>query len=297
MISRFGIVALAVALLAAPAAAAQSPVDPAVSHVEGKADEATGDPVGFVEDHASEDAVAGEAEWGIAYGCFLVHEAHDDAGTPDPKLEQCDDYEEVVAVPPEEAEEPVAEVENLTEEPVAEVEEIADDAVGLVEEIVDDPEGAPEAILRFLEDVLERVRKLLEGAGEAALGVLGELIGAAAAALRADALLGEKAYAASLALGGTGLDGVRQVVGGAVDGAVSVAHAAGSGLGVAGEAIGQAAEALSEGIESIVERLFGAGGPPNHADAPPLENPTGHPADEDLLGHVGNLARRLAEAA
>jgi hypothetical protein len=182
------------ALLALPLAAAQNLDEPLRNRVEEKSSAATSDPKAFLVGHASEGAIAAEAEWAIAYGCFALEYAHDEAGTPDPDLEQCERYEEVLGIEPE-PERPVAQVENLTEDAVAEVEEIADDVLESLDDIVEDPTSAPDVIIALLVRTVARILDAVQSIGASAEAVVDEALDLVGRALRADANAGAAVYA------------------------------------------------------------------------------------------------------
>lgn len=267
MIARI-VTTLVLATLLVPLAAAQNLEEPLVEHAEDKVAAASGDPAAFAKDHASEEAVADEAAWGAAYGCFALDYAHDEVGTPDPDLEQCEDYEEVLGIAPE-PEEPVGVVQNLSEDPGAQVQEIADEAVAAVEEIADDPLSAPETLLGFLLYALLKIQDLIGGIGSTVADALDSALDLVGAALAADAKLGADVYDGTGKAASAITDGLVGVASSVDSGVGAVAKAAGGGIaaaaakvgdgfGDAAKALGDAAESIGDAVGELVDRLLGA---------------------------------------
>ena len=298
---------LALALLLVPIASSQSLEEPLVAHADEKVDAAQDDPVGFASDHASEEAVAGEAEWGVAYGCFAVAYAHEEVGTPDPELEQCERYEEVLGIAPE-PQEPVAIVENISEDPVAEVEEISEEAVAAVDEIVEDPLSAPEILVGLVLYLVDKVLDLVGGVGAAASGIVGEALDLVGAALSADAKLGAATYDGAGKALTSGADGIIAVVSGTAsgiadagkhvaDGIGDAADAVGDGISQTADAIGDAADSVGHAVSDFVAGLFGGDESSSSVDG--VDDPAGDLTNEadGLLDLVGDVDRLIAESA
>ncbi len=301
------------AILALPLAAAQSPEEPLVGHVDEKAGAATTDPVGFVESHASEEAAAKEAEWGVAYGCFAAHYAHDEVGTPEPDLDQCEDYEEVLGIAPE-PEEPVAVVQNLSEDPVAQVQEIEEEVLASVDDVVEDPLSAPEILVGLLLYLVDKVLELIQGVGAAASQIAAGALDLVGAALAADAKLGADMYdgasqAATASVDGVlgtasglasgMLDGAAATIDGVADagktlgdGLADTADAIGGGVSDAADAVGDAAASVGAAVSSFVGQLFG--GDDRASEKSPVDDDAGGLRDEtdgllDVVGDVGRV--------
>jgi hypothetical protein len=299
MIARI-LTAVALAILIAPLASAQNIEDPLLDHAQENTDAAQRDPVAFVESHASEEAVASEAEWGVAYGCFAVAYAHDEAGTPDPELDQCDQYEEVLGIAPE-PEEPVAVVQNVSEDPIAQVEEVTDEAVAAVDEIVEEPLSAPEILIGFVLYVVDKVLDLVGGVGATAADLVGDALDLVGAAFRTDAMLGAAAYdgasggadaateRAMIILHG-GVEGLGELLGAVAGGIGRTATAVGDGMADAAGAVGDAAHSVGTAIADLVGDLFG--GEEVAHDKDHVNDVTRQVPIEDagLLDVVGDLA-------
>lgn len=311
------IVLATLAILALPLAAAQSPEEPLVSHVDEKAAQATTDPAGFAESHASEKAVAKEAEWGIAYACFAGHYAHDEVGTPEPDLDQCEDYEEVLGIAPE-PEEPVAVVQNLSEDPVAQVQEVEEEVLASVDDVVEDPLSAPEILIGLLLYLVDKVLDLIGGVGATASGLAGGALDLVGAALAADAKLGADMYdgaahaatasvegvlgtASGLASGmldgaSAAIEGVAEASEELGDGVADTADTMGAGVADAADAVGDAAASVGAAVSSFVGQLFG--GDSGASDKSPIDDAAGGLSDEtdgllDVVGEVGRVVQAV----
>ncbi|HEX9815573.1 MAG TPA: hypothetical protein VGB18_01220 [Candidatus Thermoplasmatota archaeon] len=303
------------ALLLLPIAAAQSLEEPLVDHVDDKAASARSDPVGFAESHASEEAVAKEAEWGVAYGCFAAHYAHDEVGTPDPQLEQCEDYEEVLGIAPE-PEEPVAVVQNLSEDPVAQVQEIEEEVLASVDDIVEDPLSAPEILIGLVLYLVDKVLDLIGGVGATATGVAAGALDLVGAALAADAKLGADMYDEASSAATASVQGVLGTASGLASGMLDVAAASidgivdggkalgdgiadtagtiGTGVADAADAVGDAAASIGAAVAGFVGQLFG--GADKASEKGPVDDAAGGLSDgtDGLLDVVGDVGRVVA---
>ena len=312
MIAKLTSIAL-LTLLLVPLIAAQSPEEPLVAHVDEKSQAASEDPVGFAQDHASEEAVAAEADWGVAYGCFAVDYAHDEVGTPDPQLDECEDYEEVLGIAPE-PEQPVAVVQNLSEDPVAQVQEIEEEVLASVDEIVEDPLSAPDILIGLILYVVEKVLDLIGGVGQAATGIAGDALELIGAALAADVKLGTDMYdsagkAASASVDGllvvavglasglldgleASVEGVARAADGIGDGAAQTVGTIGAGIGQAADAVGEAVGSVGSTVADFVGQLFGHEGSDSRSDVvDDAAGDLGHETDGllDVVGDVGKV--------
>lgn len=140
--------------------AAAAPVDPLVDRVEVKAGQAGEDPVGFVEDHASEEGLANETTWTRDYACFVVAEAAREAGQEPPDVPVCPGFEDAreeddLGLDDE------AVADELGFDPVAEADRLVDDALGTVGQIVDDPTSVLDELLGFLDRTTSALQRIL----------------------------------------------------------------------------------------------------------------------------------------
>lgn len=263
-------------LLLVPAAAAQSLQDPVVAHAEDKVEEAQSQPVSFVTSHASKDGVVQEAEWGVAYACFAKKYAHDEAGTPDPELEQCKDYEDVLGLE-DEKEQIEAEVDNVSDDPVSFVREVSDDAAGTVEDIAEDPASALDEIGEFVSRLVQPLRDVLQAVATMALGVVLVLVQVVLDALGENANIGSQAY-------GMAMEGVQTALA-----AVGQVQQTLSTVREALEPVRDAAQAVGQAVMEIVRDLLPDEVGGGSAEPLPVDQEIAGDATGDLFGKVGEV--------
>lgn len=232
--------ALLACLLMAPGALAQGLTDPAVEHARERAARATSSPVDFAKDSASKAGTEREGDWAVAYLCFAVAYVHREHGTPDPRLDACQGYEEALGIEgeKEEAEGTVGEAENLTGSPLGESGELVEDADDTVGRILEKPTSAPEETLGLVARILAAVERILSDVSELALAATDSVAGT----------LGGVAGAAVVTI-----DAVREGLSGALDGAASGAASIGDLLGGVGAALQGGMSAFGHGVQEAVQ--------------------------------------------
>ncbi len=232
-------------LIAAPLAAADSVQEPLLGKVEEKTEQAARDPTGYAANQSSPDQMQQDARWGVAYACFALDWAGDEANVNPPNLEPCEGYEDVIRgrpAPPPSPPGPI--VEPFEPDAVDETEMLVDDTVTMVDEIADNPPSAPQRLVAFIghavDFLLSLLRSLADGVG-AALGAVGS---------------GIRATAAGIVQGiGAAVDGVVERVGSVIRASAAAVHSLGSGIGAAVEAAGDAGRAAGAKIGEAASNL------------------------------------------
>lgn len=260
-IQRLGLVLLSASLLvlATASAAAQGLEEPLVDKAEDEVGQAQEDPVGYASDQATEEGLAEDARWGVAYACFARHEVSDASGLPEePDLEACEDYEEAIGIEQQDDEEdPVAIADELEDDAVAEVDDYADDALAIVEEVVQDPEDAPNHVLRLLDRTVALIEDVLDHVGDAVDEALGEASRALDALVAGiDGAVTGVADTAGQALA-EGLSVEKQAMNALGDAATASGKKAGDIADAAKQGASDASRAVSNGIVEIWDNILG----------------------------------------
>lgn len=259
----------------APAVAGQSLEEPLLAKADEEATAATTDPAGYVADQGTEEGLAEDVNWTIAYGCYARAVAEDETGISTPESDQCEGYERAIGIAPEEdveAEEAVAEAEELDDPARAEAEALAEDVEATVGRIGDDPGRAGDEA----HGLLERTQRAAVRAVHAVIYTLGAGTGLAMRGIVGGASLSGHGFL--LAAQGL-LDAKGAAVGSVQDAARTT-----------GAAVSDGASSLQAAVERMVDQLLGQ--PPA---LEPKRDPLGSlttplpetPAD-DLLDPVPN---------
>lgn len=276
----------------AGSAAAQGIDEPLTDKLDEKIGDAQADPSGFAQAQATEKQLAADANWTIAYACFVAHEAEGETGADVPDLDQCADFEEALGIAEEavaeEEEEVVADAQELEDDAVAEAEALAEDALATVAEVIEDPAGALDALVALLDRTLRAVQRILDGItggvgasatllGDA-LGILGKGAAIAVAApfvgaYKLGVLLWTGGVNGATAIG----DGFAALVNGVVAAATATTDAITSGAGATWGALSDAAAAVQDALDD----LLGAGDGHSTSDGPELPDRTDPLPDMD----------------
>lgn len=277
-------------LLLVPGALAQGLADPALEHAAERSARATSSPLDFAKESASKDGLGRERAWAVAYGCFGIDHAHEEYGTPDPRLEECEHYEEALGIEPkkERPEAPVGEAENLTESPLGEAKALVEDADDALETILDEPTSAPSEALGLLGRLVAAVERILSGVvevlGAAQASVVGLALGIADAVLAGvgsglEALDGLR-IAASRRVDGSG--GLVSGIGAKVaDGVWEAGRAVSDRLGEAGARLGDLGAGIGSALDGMGSWLGGLfeGGSSNGPSGPSTQDAAGDAVD------------------
>lgn len=308
-------VSLLLGLVLVPLApvAAQGVEEPLVEKVDEKSGAAQADPIGFATDQASDERLAEDAEWSIAYGCYVGYVATDEAGLPPPELEPCADFEEALGIAEEEeqAEEAVADAEDLQDGTEAELEAIVEDLEATLGRVLDQPLTAADEFVAFLERTLGGIERIVDGIGGFATETIdgietgtGLLMKGAGYAVAAPVFGVYKAATAIFGFGTTVADGV-------ASGTAAVTDAVAAAAGAVGDAVASGATgtrdgigAMMDGIGATFERIGAAiadlvGGDAASTDrsAAPLDGLTGEKgrSTERLLDPIDGLIDRSTQ--
>lgn len=288
----------------AGSAAAQGLEEPLLAKTEEKATAAQDDPAAFVATQATESQLADDANWTIAYGCYLTHEASAEAGVEPPELDQCADFEEALGIAEEAAaeveEEAVADAQELEDDVTAEAEVLAEDALATVADVVEDPGGALDALAAFLDRAVRAVQRILD----AVLGGIGDIgatfgdafavLGKASLVAVAAPFVGAQKLGLLLWDGGSVAAGaIGTAVGATIDGiatgARATADAVGSGATSTWSAIADAAGAVKDAVTGI----FGDDPSAQTPDQPVLPDDTTRPVTDTTNGLLDTVTGTL----
>lgn len=282
----------------------------AIHYVEAQVQEASDDPVGYVEDHASQQAAEEEVAHAAYMGCW----AADDVGV---EHEACDPYYTPRGrADPEQPPEPMPEPPAPANDTLHATEDFVEEAHTIAEDVLADPtnpghlERAAAAVTAFLQrvgggvtaavdDLLGGLESLgasmfagIAGVGTAAATGLASGLGAIGTGMQQ---LGAAIGAGAAAATSASLDGLAaaaKAVGGAATslGATlaDAAKATGDGIVAAGEAVRDGIVAAAQSIADTVGGWFGADAEPAQA-LPEL----GAPAPQEALDDVTGLLDRL----
>lgn len=291
--------------------AAQGIEEPLVEKVDEKQRAAQADPTAFAADQASDERLAEDAEWSIAYGCYVGYVATDEARLPPPDLEPCADFEEALGISEEEeqAEEAVADAEDLQEG--TEVEAIVEDLEATLGRAVDDPLTAADEVVAFIERTLRGIERILDGIGGFATETIdgietgtGLLMKGAGYAVAAPVFGVYKMATAAFGFGAIVTDhvasGTAAVTNGIATAADAVGDAAEAGATGTRDGIGAMIDGIGETVERIgaaLAELVGGDAASQDGGAVPLEGIADEKgaSPERLLDQVDGLIDRSTE--
>lgn len=264
------LLAASVAAQPGPAPGYEDPLAYAADYAVDQAGNASTDPVGYAQAHASQDAVVNETAHAAYIACWTL----DEYAAQDPEL--CDDFYtapgEVGPLPADDptvdaAEETADEITNATDALVGEV-------TGGVDDVLEDPSSAPQvlqdiaaAVVTFAETVVGAVLIAVGAIGQTVVALVEDIVGGIDVGLSAAAGgIGDAAGAVwhglAAAVAAVG-DGVSAAAAAVVSVAGSLAGAIGDGASAtvsglsdaatgAGDAIGSAASSLGDAVSDAV---------------------------------------------